>query len=258
MKNYRILSRIGLAAFFSGLLIAEIIIFAHTGFFCRMSHQRNKASMKAQIGGVVFFGRYEQDDDLSNGPEDIEWIVLDKQDERLLMTTLHVLDKSIWGDGAWEESRIRQKLNQAFFFSAFCQAERNMIVPTCIFTEDQNNLKEGGITEDRVFILNMEEAEKYLLLNENRIAYMTRYADDFGWYDVWDGPPGTLFDELFKKPVPDYPEIWWLRTKGGEPDHIAYVNQNGQIDKAGQSIDTDAGIRPVIWIDLSNGGIGGD
>lgn len=31
---------------------------------------------EAEIGSTVFFGSYEQDNDISNGKEEIEWIVL--------------------------------------------------------------------------------------------------------------------------------------------------------------------------------------
>ena len=34
-----------------------------------------------EIGETLMFGSYEQDGDEENGPEPIEWIVLDKDDE---------------------------------------------------------------------------------------------------------------------------------------------------------------------------------
>ena len=37
------------------------------------------------IGEYVTFGSYEQDDDFDNGPEPIEWMVLDHQDGRTLL-----------------------------------------------------------------------------------------------------------------------------------------------------------------------------
>ena len=39
----------------------------------------------AAVGSVVTFGRYEQDNDLSNGPEPIEWTVLDVRDGKSLL-----------------------------------------------------------------------------------------------------------------------------------------------------------------------------
>jgi hypothetical protein len=34
------------------------------------------------VGGIVTFGRYEHDGSEENGPEEIEWIVLDAKDGR--------------------------------------------------------------------------------------------------------------------------------------------------------------------------------
>ena len=39
-----------------------------------------KAESFRTVGNIVAFGRYEQDNDLTNGPEPIEWIVLDVVD----------------------------------------------------------------------------------------------------------------------------------------------------------------------------------
>ena len=46
------------------------------------------------INNIVTFGHYEQDNDLSNGPEEIEWIVLDfdEKDHKALLISRYGLD----------------------------------------------------------------------------------------------------------------------------------------------------------------------
>ena len=44
------------------------------------------------IGGIVTFGRYEQDGNEENGPEGIEWIVLDVQDGKVLLLSKYGLE----------------------------------------------------------------------------------------------------------------------------------------------------------------------
>ena len=44
------------------------------------------------ISGIVTFGRYEQDGNEENGPEEIEWIVLDVKDGRSLLISRYALD----------------------------------------------------------------------------------------------------------------------------------------------------------------------
>ena len=46
----------------------------------------------AEPGDTFEFGKYEQDNDLSNGKERIEWIILEKEDNRILAISKYVLD----------------------------------------------------------------------------------------------------------------------------------------------------------------------
>jgi len=46
----------------------------------------------AQPGDTVTYGTYEQDNDTSNGPEPIEWIVLVQEEERVLAVSRDILD----------------------------------------------------------------------------------------------------------------------------------------------------------------------
>ena len=50
----------------------------------RLPYQKALLS-KARVGSYVTFGSYEQDNDTGNGSEDVEWLVLDKQDDALLV-----------------------------------------------------------------------------------------------------------------------------------------------------------------------------
>ena len=43
-------------------------------------------------GDIVTFGRYEQDNDLSDGQEPIEWIVLDQGDNAVALISRYGLD----------------------------------------------------------------------------------------------------------------------------------------------------------------------
>ena len=44
------------------------------------------------IGSIVAFGRYEQDGNEENGPEEIEWVVLDVQDGKVLLLSKYGLE----------------------------------------------------------------------------------------------------------------------------------------------------------------------
>ena len=44
------------------------------------------------VGTTITLGEYEQDNDVSNGPEPIKWIVLDIQDNKALILSKYLLD----------------------------------------------------------------------------------------------------------------------------------------------------------------------
>ena len=46
----------------------------------------------AKVGSFILFGEYEQDNDESTGKEAIEWLVLDKQEDKMLVISRYGLD----------------------------------------------------------------------------------------------------------------------------------------------------------------------
>lgn len=46
----------------------------------------------ASVGDIVYFGSYEQDNNTSNGREDIEWLVLAKEGDKTLVISKYALD----------------------------------------------------------------------------------------------------------------------------------------------------------------------
>ncbi len=58
-----------------------------------MIHINNKEKLKnAEVGDYITFGLYEQDNDLSNGKENIEWLILELKDEKALVISKYALD----------------------------------------------------------------------------------------------------------------------------------------------------------------------
>ena len=63
------------------------------------------------IGSIVTFGRYEQDGDKENGPEEIEWVLLDVQDGKALLLSKYGLEAKPYNteytDVTWETCTLR-------------------------------------------------------------------------------------------------------------------------------------------------------
>ena len=101
----------------------------------------------------ITFGRYEQDGNLENGKEPIDWIVLTYDEEKALVISRNVLDNKCFNEGFkeadWENSTIRKWLNNDFKNSAFSDAEQERIIesfltPEIIKEEEKVEVHEVG------------------------------------------------------------------------------------------------------------------
>ncbi len=71
------------------------------------------------VGGTVFFGRYEQDNNLDNGPEAIEWVVTSVEDD---FATLLPVTALMCGD-----SEDASTLPQELYNNGFTEHEKELI-----------------------------------------------------------------------------------------------------------------------------------
>ena len=209
------------------------------------SQYHSAVLMKTDVGGTVFFGTYEQDNNASNGKEDVEWLVLEKKDNRLLVVSQYGLDSQTYNTGkkgaTWEACALRQWLNNNFFNSAFSDDEKAMIPEVTVLVDENPNYDTDidTDTQDRVFLLGISEVNMYFHSDNERECKPTKYAlsKDVRVYDS-----GNC--------------AWWLRTPGN-PDSAAMVHGDGSICClggsdviVGTSVGSNLAVRPAMWIDL--------
>lgn len=121
----------------------------------------------ANVGDVVRLGTYEQDNDLSDGAEAIEWIVLARQNDRVLLISRFALDYAPFNTGSalstWDYSTLLQWLNQSFFTTAFTNTEQSIICLSRIEAGTNMRFRSdfGSTTRSRVFLLSLDEAKDY-------------------------------------------------------------------------------------------------
>ena len=196
-------------------------------------------------GEYVSFGRYEQDNNIENGPEAIEWLVLDVQDGKSLLVSRYALDTVPYNTSyepvTWETSSIRTWLNNDFSAAAFSSAEKDAILES----EVDNSMAQGNSeytapggsnTQDRVFLLSCGEVFRYFGADEVRKCSPTAYAISRG---AWTSP-----DEAKTSG-------WWLRSPGSLPSCAMRISSNGSGLSAFVDYDETA-VRPAIWINLDS------
>lgn len=209
---------------------------------------------KASVGDNIFFGSYEQDGDSSNGKEDIEWLVLAKENGKLLVISKYALDSQPYNPDSqpynllrtypttyttWGECSLRAWMNGAFLNNAFSADEQSKIV-TASSSADKNPIYSthpGFATTDKVFLLSITEAEKYFSSDSARQCKSTKYAIANGAYV--DDDNGNCW--------------WWLRSPGAYQNDAAYVDHDGSVVCYGNYVDNDyVCVRPALWIDLDS------
>lgn len=193
------------------------------------------ANLKA--GDIIEFGRYEQDNNLSNGTEAIEWLVLDVSNGIAMLTSVYGLDtkpfnnRYVWT--TWEGSWLRQWLNSEFFESAFDSAERKLISVKTLVNDknDSYGTSGGNPTNDSVYLLSTNEAKKYL---KNGSVEVTEYAKTNGASADSNG-----FGQ------------WWLRSPGFDGARFTVGTTDGSYDLYGNVLNqTNTVIRPVINLNM--------
>ena len=195
----------------------------------------------AEIGDYITFGRYEQDNDTTNGKEQIEWLVLDVVDDKALVISKYVLDAKIFNSfgTTWENCSLRAWLNNEFINTAFTSAEQ-LLIPTTTVTADKNpsflEVDAGYDVQDKLFLLSVNQAEQYFASDDTRKAHPTKYAISQGSYHY--SPNGCW---------------WWLRTPGSDTSRVSRITEKGAVDRVGYSgVVADLyGVRPALWIDLT-------
>lgn len=197
------------------------------------------------IGSIIKLGKYEQDNNTSNGSEDIEWIVLAKDIDKMLVISDKAIDckpyHSSYGNTTWEECSLRRWLNDTFVNEAFTTEEQEKILTTNV-TADANpdyDTDPGNDTEDKVFLLSIEEVNRYFNNDSERQCVPTEYAKANGAFTYKIDGTTNCF--------------WWLRSQGGYSNKSAsVVNSDGTVSKYCNAVDDNRDcVRPAMWISLA-------
>jgi len=201
---------------------------------------------KADVDSTILFGAYEQDNNTSNGKEDIEWRVLAKEDNRILVISKYALDcrqyNTSYDRVTWETCSLREWMNDTFLNNAFSAEEQTQIQNTTVSADKnpKHSTNPGNATTDKVFLLSITEAEKYFTSDEDRKCVPTAYAIAQGAYT------SSRYTKGGKATC-----CWWLRSPGDTKGFAALVDTDGSVDYYGNEV-SHAGdcVRPVLWINL--------
>lgn len=216
---------------------AAIELLTEVGDYKDAVQMRYKAELNiCKVGDSFQFGEYEQD---KNGDfkSPIEWKILKKEKDRILMISKYALDVKPYNTTAanvtWEDCSLRKWLNGTFLESAFSQDEQDMIKLTSIES-----------SQDKVFLLSRTEAQSYFKTDEERKTKNTEYTVE------------KCGDEYYAKYC-----FWWLRSQTDESSWSG--NAADIVSGSGSLVEyksvapcmsrvdaPNTSVRPAIWVDI--------
>lgn len=222
---------------------------------------------KYKVGDHFLFGSYEQDGNTTNGREYIEWRVVDKEEDKLLVLSEYGLD-CVWyepDDGRtrldWSTCYLRAWLNNVFQYNAFTDEERSLIILSSISNtgNEHTEVAGGASTNDKLFCLSIEEVQKYYPIDENE-ALNAFYSNENVYDNLMEQMSSricepteyakmrcTETDNLYSKEG----KSWWLRSPGGTFGYAAEVKDDGNIHYIGANVGNDTmAVRPAFYIEI--------
>ncbi len=213
-------------------LISAFVWFFRIRFEFR---EEMEALQTAEVGDQVCFG-YFNTDLIKPGKERLTWIVAEKDGDRVCL----LCEKGISGSAyhkkheeiTWEDSDIRSLINSGEFAEIFSAYEMDAVME-----------KDG----DMLTLLTPEEAERMFPSDTEREASITDVA-------MVRGTNANSFSKDGHWDMKGYRSSWWW-LKGEEQSFYApYVSIDGEIILDEKEVNRPNGaIRPVVWVDLSQG-----
>lgn len=180
-------------------------------------------------GDKVALGNYNN--------EELQWIVASNTGDKMLLISQKAIESKEYASGedtcTWDAAPIREWLNNEFIEAAFSSEEKTVILDTEV-VQDKNpeyDVELGESTVDKLFLLSIKEANKYLPTKKYRKCSASDYV------------------KANSKNVNDGVISWWLRTPG-EKKGATYVFDDGVVNSIGTMPNFELGVRPAMWVSL--------
>ena len=251
-----------------GVGTTTITVTANDGSGKTASYQVNVPNLdipKITSGSVLTFGSFEQDNNLKNGNEKIRWIVLERDDNRVLLLSQQILDvrqfHAAESGAFWANSDLRTWLNGEFLRTSFSFEEQNAIILTSNLTSNGNN---GEWTEsyssEKIFILSGREAREFFDDYDSYGHFNPIYRASATNYAMARQKEGAKAMGIKNEQPFKANEIrWWMRGGNrqiafGRNTVLGIVSSYAYTYFLTAEVTTDyylAGVRPAIWVDLS-------
>lgn len=209
-------------------------------------------------GDYLGFGSYEQDGNLENGSEIIEWLVLKNNNGTILLLSKDILDYRAYNDInqdiLWPDSSIRNWLNNDFYDLAFDTYEKSVIIEHASVGDREPEYENDRYeSKDKVFLLSYDD-----IINPTYGFDSKDYVTDFYRKSSYTDAVLLKHPDLMEEGNGNdegIKECWWLRNRSRRTVVIDEETRwfqgtctcNGYYS-SGMNLEIESGIRPAIII----------
>ena len=232
---YKLAKRVCIV-FVAVLLFLSCVQLYDVLFVPRQVYQQELRDMQTvAVGDEIYFGSYDLEY-IDAGYERLPWIVLDKQDDKLLLLSKYVLCASAFNqshsNSSWEACTVRKLINEQGYDMIFNSYEQKHVVPTTVSSVNAD--QSTTTTTDFLFLLSAEEVQQYLPTDASRIAFPSVIAAERLGVNVQPVTGNTW---------------WWLRDMTDSAMKAAVVWTDGTLPTDSRYVNVaDGGVRPAVWI----------
>lgn len=199
-----------------------------------------------QVGDKISFASYD-------------WLVLDIKDNTALIITEYIIEQRAYHDAykdiTWADCSLRKYLNGEFY-DKFTATDKSKINPVLNNNPDNQwyGSKGGSDTQDRIFLLSVEEVCKYFGNSLSKL-YNPRKNQRY-WFERKDENNSKRIARLQGT---EWGSWWWLRSPGRVNVKAVYIHgTDGNIGIQGNNIlkgnisdgRCTGGVRPALWLKL--------
>ncbi len=209
---------------------------------------------KVKVGETIKFGAFEKDFP-ADGRDPIEWVVLKKTKDLIIVISKYVIDCLPYNieakDVTWETCTLRKWLNEEFYKVAFNSNEKKLIRTAGLLNATYSGAGSygGNNTKDKVFLLSESDMvnpalgfDSFRVIDDkNRQCEPTEYAIAQGLKNEFQ----NNFLTNYNLDTVD----WWLRNPGNDNSMAVAVESEGYIPFGGIEVNNGrVGVRPAIGI----------
>jgi len=207
-------------------------------------------TIKFEKGGIIPFGNYQ-------------WLILDIQDGKALIISKDVIENRAYNavceDITWENCALREYLNSSFLQKLTAGPkvieQQNAIAQTRIINNGNlwYNSNGGNDTTDKIFLLSLDEADKYFGDSGDYKNKKRKYFKDDKFSPDDNGNFITNIHDTERIACLNNENSWWLlRSPGNDNKTTAIVDFNGSICVDGANVSYNiSSIRPALWLNVN-------